>query len=216
MGLAVHPADCRYYKLVYVYQNRDCSSKTKRWKELNETLYTPNHVPYLSCGVYVNGGIYWSPFNNHIDSWYYFKLGIKKFQKLELPSSMKMQGSGMVMSVCYFGESGGRLHLSDLVRLNGQMKLIVYEMMSYNSRWVVMYQVEIDQFIAQLHNGMWLEVLDIVRGEEEKDTFMVVKYLNEIKRFNLFDKSFKKLSIVPVLYKIVSGLELSSSIGSKI
>ncbi|XP_071729031.1 F-box protein At5g07610-like [Rutidosis leptorrhynchoides] len=84
MGLVVHPADQgRYYKLVCIYQNRSrlhvqiYSSETKRWKISDETL---DDVPILTCGVYRNGGMYWSPNNNTIDSWYYLRWKLKSFK----------------------------------------------------------------------------------------------------------------------------------------
>nr|GEW72261.1 hypothetical protein [Tanacetum cinerariifolium] len=45
--------------------------------------------------------------------------------------------------------------------------------------------------VTQLVKGE--EVLDVVKGEEEEDTFMVVKIFMKIIRFNIMDKSFKEI-----------------------
>ncbi|XP_071695159.1 F-box protein At5g07610-like [Rutidosis leptorrhynchoides] len=212
MGLAVDPADqFRYYKLVCVYQKyyrsrlhvQIYSSDTETWKISDETLDTSNYMPFLTCGVNMNGGMYWSPTSNPNDSWYYFKLQVEKFQKLELPSSMKMGESRDESQVCYFGESRGRLHLVEMVRKVVRSYLNVYEMMSDDSGWVFKYQVGFDQFRGEFYKGFWyhdyspdkLEVLDIIRGEQDEDTFMVVKFGNVVKSYYFFDKSFKKLFV---------------------
>ncbi|XP_071719019.1 F-box protein At5g07610-like [Rutidosis leptorrhynchoides] len=206
MGLAYNTIESPHYKVVCIYQNFDrsrlnvqiYSSDTKRWKILDDTLdLSNNHVPFLTRGVYMNGGMYWSPINNPIDSWYCFKLDIEKFKKLELPSSMKKACS---TSVRYFGESCGYLHLAEMDRLKGC--LYVYEMMHDCSDWVVKYEVEIVKLMVEFHKSVWcnwcigrLEILDIVRGEEqeEENTFMVLKCCREIIGVNLLDKSFNKL-----------------------
>ncbi|XP_071699512.1 F-box protein At5g07610-like [Rutidosis leptorrhynchoides] len=212
MGLAVDPSDCKRYKVVCIYRNLDLmrlhiliySSETKRWKISDETLDMPKNMPDLTGGVYMNGGIYWSPIDNHVDSWYCFKLDVEKFQKLGLPSDMKTGRyrklyGGNVSSAYYFGESNGRLYLVDECRVE-RFKLNVYEKMNDGSGWVVKYQVELRQFMTEFHGydgNDRLKILDIVRGEEEKDTFMVVKFNEVIKSFKLFNKKFKKLFIVP-------------------
>ncbi|XP_071699510.1 F-box protein At5g07610-like [Rutidosis leptorrhynchoides] len=194
MGLAVDPSNCKRYKVVCIYRNLDLmrldvliySSETKRWKISDETLDTPKNMPDLAGGVYMNGGD--------------LLLDVEKFEKLELPSDMitaryRSLFCGRVSSVCYFGESNCRLYLVDGCWGEGS-KLNVYEKMSDVSGWEVKYQVEL-RYGGETMGRDKLEILDIVRGEKEEDTIMVVKYLKEITSFNLFNKRFKNLFAVP-------------------
>nr|GEW39867.1 hypothetical protein [Tanacetum cinerariifolium] len=70
-------------------------------------------------------------------------------------------------------------------------------------RWFVKYLVELDDLAATYleiirnvqspSRPYEFEVLDVVKGEEEEDTFMVVKIFMKIIRFNIMDKSFKEI-----------------------
>ncbi|GJZ70237.1 hypothetical protein Tco_0633787 [Tanacetum coccineum] len=97
----------------------------------------------------------------------------------------------------YFGESRGHLHLVETVDSQSHLHLNVYEMSSDDSEWFIKYQVELNELpiaypnIIFSHRYYLFEVLDVVRGEEEDDTFIVVKIAIKIIRFNIFDKTFK-------------------------
>ena len=102
-----------------------------------------------------------------------------------------------------------------------RLQLNVYEMLSGHSGWFLKYQVELDELPVAYpeFNHEYLppssphyyefEVLDVVRGENEEDTFIVVRIPGKIIRYNVFDKSFNQIyDISKVFYGYIGNSEV--------
>nr|XP_043616132.1 F-box protein At5g07610-like [Erigeron canadensis] len=204
MGLAYHPTECAHYKLVCILQAGETmygdgfndahyyglrmykiqiySSQTGEWKKLRQT-FTPKEYTDFRYGVYWNGAFHWAP---SCPNPMYLRLDTEQIHELPLPSPLPVRvasaygGYSFDKIPLYFGESGGHLHLVDISHEKDPLSLNVYEMLRDHSGWSI-------------------KVLDVVRGEEEEeeDMFMAVKVVDDIKRFNIRDKSFKQLFRVP-------------------
>ncbi|CAI9302294.1 unnamed protein product [Lactuca saligna] len=145
----------------------------------------------------------------------YFKIDTEELKFL--PSVVGVNGT------IYFGESRGHLHLvlrkwAD--RGERHLQLNVYEMLNDYSGWFLKYRVELDELlnaypqmiqtikvigrdqdpsIPQLYN---YSVLDVVRGEEDDETFMAIFIPGKIIKSNVYDKSFKQIfNLSPIIYK---------------
>lgn len=226
MGLAFHQTECVDYKVVCIFRDgKVCRiqiylSNIGKWKISNQSFKAPKEPLYsepsdmlFNCGVYWNGAIHWAP--SCLDP-LYFKLNGEQLQKLPLPSPLP----GNVSSLgryhngnmpLYFGESRGHLHLVETAHHHERhLVLNVYEMLSDHSGWFLKYQVELDDLLAAYpettiydNRNPWrcsydeLEILDIVRGETEGGTFMLVKVLFNLVRYNILDESFKQFFHIP-------------------
>ncbi|GJX32200.1 F-box protein-like protein [Tanacetum coccineum] len=213
MVLAFHPTDCPHYKVACIYRTtyeqvlniQIYSSDTRKWKMIPDESFWESYYTPFSGVSYWNGAILWAPASS-LPS--YFKLDIEKFHDLELPSPLpvRVKPFGCYrdgMRPVYFGESRGHLHLVETASLENPLHLKVFEMFCDHSGWFVKYLVELDDLAATYleiirnvqspSRPYEFEVLDVVKGEEEEDTFMVVKIFMKIIRFNIMDKSFKEI-----------------------
>ncbi|MFS8027560.1 putative F-box domain-containing protein [Helianthus anomalus] len=180
IGLAFHPTDCVHYKLVCIHQVKDLlqvqiySSDTGKWNICPVTFHS-SWLFFQQQRVYWNGAFYWAPsYHNHL----YFKIEDEQLQTLPLP--LEMAASISSRTTMYFGESRGHLHLivdvdypeTSLNTLN------VHEMLSNHSGWFVKYQIHLpelwDAFPEMTVSPYDFKVVDVVRGEKEEDTFMVL------------------------------------------
>ncbi|KAK9051325.1 hypothetical protein SSX86_027952 [Deinandra increscens subsp. villosa] len=211
MCLAFHPTDCVHFKLVCIrsvvpngklFQIQVYSSDTGKWKISCESF--SNSMTYRHSGVYWNGAIHWSPScHNPL----YFKIEGERLHTLPLPGNVASFGGyydGAIPK--YFGESRGHLHLVETANHENRLHLNVYEMSIDHSGWFVKYQVELDELPGAFPKMMnsylppsspyyyEFDVFDVVRGEKEEDTFMVVRIPGKIIRYNVYDKSFKEVS----------------------
>ncbi|KAF5761696.1 putative F-box domain-containing protein [Helianthus annuus] len=198
MGLAFHQTDCPHYKLVCVlsavgpdvdlYQIQIYSSDARKWKIAIQSFPASSIFP-ARPGVYWNGAVYWAPFPDNTN-FLYFKMDSEQLQTLPLPV-------GFICS--YFGESRGHLHLIAYnIHQENRLRLNLYEMLSHHSGWFLKYQVQLDALPNAFpdmirHNGYIFNVIDVVRGEEEEDTFVVLKTPKKIIKCNVHDKSFKQI-----------------------
>ncbi|KAK9051337.1 hypothetical protein SSX86_027964 [Deinandra increscens subsp. villosa] len=186
-GPDVHKAPAGELFQIQIY-----SSETKKWKISIESFSV--HKPTFSNGVYWNGAFHWAPsYRNHLC----FKFDVERLQLLPLPVEMMPYGT----LIMYFGESRGHLHLV----LNNYRKcfmlhldLNVYEMLSDHSGWVVKYHIVIDELVGAFPEilypfGYAFEVVDVVRGEEEEDTFIVLITSSKMITYNVHDSSFKQI-----------------------
>ncbi|CAH1445671.1 unnamed protein product [Lactuca virosa] len=121
----------------------------------------------------------------------------------------------------YFGESRGHLHLADTPDgSRNHLQLNVYEMLKDHSGWFVKYRVELVEFLNAYPEMIRInpdpsipiyydyQLLDVVRGEEEDETFMVIQIPgNRIIRYNVADKSFKQVFDTSPFYSGPIGLE---------
>ncbi|MFS8027818.1 putative F-box domain, galactose oxidase/kelch, beta-propeller, F-box associated interaction [Helianthus anomalus] len=193
MGLAFHQTDCVRYKVVCVlsvgpdvgsYQIQVYSSDTKEWQISIESFSAS--IYFIRRGVFWNGAVYWASFFDKIKYWY-FKIDDQQLHTLPLPL-------GLIPSVAvtnYLGESRGHLHLIASKKFQGGMlcqRLKVYEMF-------VKYQLQLNA-ISKYGPRYALQVMDVVRGEEEEDTFLVLKTLDKIITYNLFCSDETKLTCI--------------------
>ncbi|MFS8027668.1 hypothetical protein Hanom_Chr16g01501431 [Helianthus anomalus] len=85
-------------------------------------------------------------------------------------------------------------------------------MLSDYSGWFVRFQVELDDlpeaFPEMINSYLYqsspyyyqFNVFDVVRGEKEEDTFMVVRIPGKLIRYNVHDKSFKQIFNLTVYF----------------
>ncbi|CAI9302297.1 unnamed protein product [Lactuca saligna] len=205
MGLAFHQTDCPRYKLVCIrYIRRDeklfqiqiYSSDTEKWK-ISDQSFSANSYTSFSSGVYWHQAIHWAHSNGNPS---YFKLDTEELQTM--PSYFTIDTQDFTgryhegEKAVYFGESRGCLHLVKRVQRSFQLK--VYEMLNHHSGWFVKYVVKLD--VHRMNAIRWfpdhyaIQVLDLVRGGEEDETFfMVIQILGKIVRYNFREKSFKQM-----------------------
>ncbi|GJX72843.1 F-box protein-like protein [Tanacetum coccineum] len=226
MGLASHNAGCGHYKVVCIrcanpdrdlYQNpmsselfqiQIYSSDTRTWRISNESFSAPYLTPF-HCGVYWNGAVHWAPSRFDL---MYFKLDVEQVHKLRSPEKLK--------TLFYFGESRDHLHMVGTVNHESYLHLNVYEMSSDHSGWRIKYQAELDElpvaYPEMIRSNQHpssphyyeFDVLDVVRGELEENTFMVVWIPGKIIRYNVVDKSFKQIfDLTNVFYGHIGFLE---------
>ncbi|KAL9992642.1 putative F-box domain-containing protein [Helianthus debilis subsp. tardiflorus] len=157
----------------------------------------PASIPIIRDGVYWNGAVYWASLFDNINYWY-FKIDDQQLHTLPLP--LGLIPSEVVTK--YLGESRGHLHLIAYKNFQGGMlRLNVYEMLSDHSGWFVKYQLQLDALPAAAFPSRIVgyvpdyefQVMDVVRGEEEEDTFLVLETLEKIITYNFHDRSFKQI-----------------------
>ncbi|KAJ0642300.1 putative F-box domain-containing protein [Helianthus annuus] len=198
MGLVFHQRDCVHYKVVCIrrevpygdlFQIQIYSSNTRKWKVSIESFYMNWWHPLE--GVYWNGAIHWAPsYHNHL----FFKIEDERLQTLPLPVGMTSSET----RTTYFGESRGHLHLTMGLDFDAKT-LNVHEMLSDHSGWFVKYQVDLlelrSAFPEMINARFDFVVVDVIRGEKEEDTFMLLLLIHSkmIIRYNVHDKSFKQL-----------------------
>ncbi|GKA35969.1 F-box protein-like protein [Tanacetum coccineum] len=216
MVLAYHETECPHYKVICIHRIRPYeqrlyiqiySSDTRKWKKIsNESFWASYYTPF-SGGVYWNGAVHWAPSSISPS---YFKLDVEKLQVLPLPLPLPAR---VELFRCYtdgarplhFGVSQGHLHLVDTAHHENHLHLNVYEMLSDHSGWFVKYLVELDDLVTAYPKLIHIyqqpsrpqyyeyEVLDVIRGEKEEDTFMMLKISKKIIRYNILDKSFEQI-----------------------
>ncbi|KAD7117649.1 hypothetical protein E3N88_04917 [Mikania micrantha] len=223
MGLAFHQTDCPHYKIVCIHgPNRSSvdnlfriqiySSSTGKWKISNNHFYAPYQTMFRNA-VYWNGAIHWVPsclWDPSSLNPSYFILEDDELQKLPLPSPLPPRvaisgGYSDGTLPIYFGESRGHLHLVEFDKYETHLHLNVYEMLKDHSGWFVKYEVKFDDLMAVVSELIQsnqhsliphyseFEIIDVVRGEDDEDTFMVLKILGKIMRYNVVDKNLMQL-----------------------
>ncbi|XP_071738776.1 F-box protein At5g07610-like [Rutidosis leptorrhynchoides] len=199
----------RMYKIQIYY------SHTGKWKKLKKRTFTPSGYTQFRYGVYWNGAFHWGP---TCPNPMYLSLDDEQLKELPLPSSLPVEGGYYCYFrklPLYFGESRGHLHLVEYSHEKNPSGVNVYEMLRDHSGWFIKYQLDLHQTFDAYPNmthtyshGMFsnkyeFKVLDVVRSAEEEeendDTFMVVKVIDNIRRYNILDKSFQELCDVPNL-----------------
>uniref|UniRef100_UPI001CB98787 F-box protein At5g07610-like n=1 Tax=Erigeron canadensis TaxID=72917 RepID=UPI001CB98787 len=211
MCLAFHPLDFVHYKIVCfrkakprqnLVQIQIYSSDTGKWKILNQSFSSPCYLLSVGSGVYWNGAIHWA--HTSLDP-LYFKLDVEQLQRLLLPErAASSRGYDYIAMPLYFGESQGHLHLVERATHKSNLHLKVYEALSDHSGWFLKYQVDLDELpliypllVNQNQLNYEFKVLDVVRGEEEEDAFMVVKIPQKIIRYDILKKTFKEIFDLP-------------------
>ncbi|XP_076915025.1 F-box protein At5g07610-like [Bidens hawaiensis] len=206
MGLAFHQTTCPRYKVVCILGNAGIFvihiyySETGKWKTVNSSFSEEFYVPFGS-GVYWNGAIYWDPFGHNP---LYFDLNLEQLQNLPLPLPVQLHLPR------YFGESRGHLHMVKTTSHESSIHLTVYEMLGDHSGWVVKYRVDDDdldgypRMILSFPHARYFnfKVIDVVRGEKEEDTFLLLKLDRAIIRYDVLEKSFKWLTYMTTDFEL--------------
>ncbi|KAJ0837467.1 putative F-box domain-containing protein [Helianthus annuus] len=122
----------------YQIQIQSYSSDARKWKISIQSFHLPVH--FTHPGVYWNGAIYWAPYYGNSNC-LYFKLDVQQLQRLPLPEGLMTS-----ITIMYFGESRGHLHL--IAYKNHSLS--VYEMLSNHSGWFLKYQLLFDALRAAL------------------------------------------------------------------
>ncbi|XP_076883808.1 F-box protein At5g07610-like [Bidens hawaiensis] len=197
MALAFHQTDCVHYKVVCIlvldpredrFQVQIYSSETREWKISIESFSA--HKLVFRDPVYWNGAVHWAPFH---DKQLYFKIDDETLQTLPFPEGVMCSE----VWTMYFGEFRGHLHLIL------HTKKPLFEMLRDHKGWFVKYQVELDElpdaypWMFDYESRFNSKVIDLVRGREEEDTFMVLKVGEKIIKYNLVDKSFNQIFTLP-------------------
>ncbi|XP_023753390.1 F-box protein At5g07610 [Lactuca sativa] len=232
MGLAFHQTDCVHYKVVCfhhaqhdekLFQIQIYSSDARKWKISDESFsFSAPYYESIGSGVYWNQAIYWAPFSA---TPLYFKIDTEELQSLSFPieAAVESLGGGPNGAMrLYFGESRGHLHLVVKAdRSETHLHLNVYEMLNDCSGWFVKYRLDLDELLnsyPEISTRFYkFQVLDVVRGEEEDETFMVFMIPgNKIIRYNVADKSCKQIYDLWLLLKKKQKYDLSSVIDGPI
>ncbi|KAJ0461882.1 putative F-box domain-containing protein [Helianthus annuus] len=119
--------------------------------------------PDFEMGVYWNGAIHWPP---SYRNHLYFKIDAEQLQTLPSPVEMTI----FQTLAMYFGESRG---------------------------WFVKYQLQLHEiwgaFPEMTRSPFDFDVVDVVRGVKEEDTFIVLRTHGTLTRYNVHGKSFKQM-----------------------
>ncbi|XP_076919350.1 F-box protein At5g07610-like [Bidens hawaiensis] len=198
MSLAFHPTECPHYKIVcvgtleenYISQIQVFSSDTREWKISSEEFYSLS-LSFVN-GVYWNGAIHWPPCGGG-SHWNLmcFHIESQQLQKLPLPKEVITP----IIRTSYFGESRGHLHL--IVNAEYSNHFCVFEMLRDRSGWFLKYRVQLNglppDFLEMIHVYAF-GIMDVVRGETEEDTLVVVTANSILIKYNVHDKSFNYIS----------------------
>ncbi|XP_076937834.1 F-box protein At5g07610-like [Bidens hawaiensis] len=210
MGLAFHQTTCPRYKAVCILGSAGIFviqiyfSETGKWKTVNN-YFSENPYARFGSGVYWNGAIHWNPSGGSL---FYFDLNSEELRTLPLPLPVQARMTSLEGDAwdahppIYFGESRGHLHMVDTTCHGTRFHLNVYEMLGDHSGWFAKFEVGDDllgcypDIIRNYPYGLYcgFVVIDVVRGIEDEDTFLVLKYFRKILRYNVRDKSFKWLT----------------------
>ncbi|XP_012084459.1 F-box protein At5g07610 [Jatropha curcas] len=154
-------------------------------------------------GVFCNGAIHWY---TDFGPSFYFDVDKEQVKEMAMPATPEEWYRRRVL---YFRECRGHLYLVEIYNAPST-KFNVWEMEKDYSGWIVKYRIDLDG-IVRAFPGMIRSYLDpsalnyyvfqimyIVKGERDEDeeddgSYLVLHIPTKIIRYNLKDKSFKKL-----------------------
>ncbi|XP_065871766.1 F-box protein At5g07610 [Euphorbia lathyris] len=209
--LAFDPLKSPDYKVICIhqfqieepnYQIEIYSSKSGKWR-LSEASFRLDFDIGMHGGVFWNGGIHW-----YTDSGpcLYFDVDEEEIKEMAMPSPIP--DDWYRRRVRYFGESRGHLQLIEIYH-PPSTQFDVWEMENDRSGWSVKYRVNLDGIVSGFPgmirsyidpselNYYVFEILCIVEGEREDDSYMVLHIPANIIRYDLKTRSFKKLCDFP-------------------
>ncbi|CAL5343819.1 unnamed protein product [Camellia sinensis] len=204
LSLAFDPSRSPHYKVVcvwgpmhynsyYYFYMEIYASETGSWRASGEPLGA-------DMFMHLDGGVYWNGAINCFCTW-----GNSKYFNIDeervgiLPMIPGLGNDEYEREYKCYVESRGHLHL---VQVYGLMtRFNVYEMERDYSGWSVKYHVDLDPvgiaFPEMMHlidlDDYSYVVLTIVRGEKDEDSFMVLHVPGKVIRYNLVDRTFRKI-----------------------
>ncbi|XP_073147658.1 F-box protein At5g07610-like [Henckelia pumila] len=207
INLAFNPVESFRYKIVSAcsfdshFWIEVYSSHTRCWRV--QSLQPFSSSADFERGVYWNDAVHWMDTDVDNARPLYFNVGtqtLSNMPKLPLAYSRHCKRDHY-----YFGESCDHLHFIDM--RGPQVKLVVHELKRDYSEWFVKYRVDLSAVVvanpvmASIRGGdpmFWggfvYEVLAAVRGEEEGDSFLVLRIPGKVVRYDIVLKSFRDLA----------------------
>ncbi|KAI5670279.1 hypothetical protein M9H77_10643 [Catharanthus roseus] len=222
VNLAFDPRKSPHYKAICTYVSNKLvdgfeievySSETGLWNHIDQPF---SHRP-LSEGVDFQissydfqTGVYWNGAINWMGGYYYlfyFNFDEERFVTVPI---MPVIPNDWEDRRKYFGESNDHLHMI-ISNGNRVTNFNVYEMDKEYSGWFIKYRIDLDietvlKAIPESHDlDIGLDPLDyyrflvldvIITGpekEEEEESYLVLSIPGNVVRYNIKDKSFKKL-----------------------
>ncbi|KAL3534942.1 hypothetical protein ACH5RR_003403 [Cinchona calisaya] len=135
----------KYHFLVF-------SSETGAWKECVDIKIDGRDYYHFKNGVYWNANLYWKNENRSLLCYDFKHHCVRKMEMTETDESPRPIQRNLI--IFYFGESGGNLHLIELLEPQTSFLYIrELELDSgverYNSRWLLKYRVDIGLLTAR-------------------------------------------------------------------
>lgn len=211
INLAFDPVESFHYKIVSVWsfeshQGTDhpdlhfqiivYSTETNCWRVQSHPFTSSAN---FEKGVYWNNAIHWMATVVNAESLYFNVHN----QTLSNIPNLPLTYSRHCKRDHYFGESCGHLHFIDMRR--PLLKLVIYELKRDYSQWLVKYKVDLSAVVVanpamasrrgspMFWCGFVFEVLAVVPGEEDEDSFLVVQIPGKVVRYNIVGKTFEDL-----------------------
>ncbi|XP_071712192.1 F-box protein At5g07610-like [Rutidosis leptorrhynchoides] len=200
INIAFDPSKSPHYRIIYIYYHRGkhmyqinmYSSQTGVCKlSLKVEMLRYSDIEFNS-GVYWNNAVHWIDFSGYI---VYFNLDQQMiYQKLTPSAHLDSVFKNFIFE--------SRDHFL-LVEIGCPLvpKIKIYELKRDYSDWFVKYNVDLEQFggpLGEIVNVRYdvtveFDVLALVLGEKEDDSFLVVEIPEKIVRLNLELKTYYKL-----------------------
>ncbi|THG11016.1 hypothetical protein TEA_028832 [Camellia sinensis var. sinensis] len=208
-NLAFDPSKSPHYKVVSV--NFSCGLPDHYELEIysSETgLWSPSGDPFtgdvsFNLGVFWNGALHWISTSGG-DS-LYFNVDKERLETMPMPP---IPDGWEERRLRYFRESRDHLHLIEIYGPH-TTQFNVYEMERDYCGWFVKYRVDIDAipnaFPEMIHSSLdpsdlyyyQFVILDLIREENDEESFLVLHIPGKVIRYNFRDKSFRELFDVP-------------------
>ncbi|THF94268.1 hypothetical protein TEA_011494 [Camellia sinensis var. sinensis] len=208
-NLAFDPSKSPHYKVVSVnfycglpdhYELDIYSSETGIW--------SPSGDPFtgdvsFNLGVFWNGALHWISTSGG-DS-LYFNVDKERLETMPMPP---IPDGWEERRLRYFRESRDHLHLIEIYGPH-TTQFNVYKMERDYCGWFVKYRVDIDAipnaFPEMIHSSLdpsdlyyyQFVILDLIREENDEESFLVLYIPGKVIRYNFRDKSFRELFDVP-------------------
>ncbi|KAK1399682.1 F-box domain containing protein [Heracleum sosnowskyi] len=219
MSLAYDPGKSPYYKVVCVRRSETCrqlfqieiySSETRLWRVSGQPFTPPIYTEFQNS-IFWNGSVHW--WNGSVHWWNGFVYGAARNDKRresftlyfkveeERVEQLQMPRTPWYRIASYVGESEGHWHLVERYS-DFNSVFNVYELERDYSGWFMKYQVDLSDLtilFPEIRSKLYRYTVNIIslvrKGKKDKEdgSFLVLEIPGGIIRYNLVDKSVKKL-----------------------
>ncbi|XP_071712217.1 F-box protein At5g07610-like [Rutidosis leptorrhynchoides] len=204
INIAFDPSKSPHYRIIYIYYHRGkhmyqinmYSSQTRVCKlSLKVEMRRYSDIEFNS-GVYWNNAVHWIDRSGYI---VYFNLDQQMiYQKLTPSARLDFEFKN------YIFESRDHFLLVEIIMCPPVSKFKIYELKRDYSEWFVKYNVDLAEFggpLREIFNVGYdvtteFDVLALVLGEKEGDSFLVVEIPEKIVRLNLELKTYTNLHYI--------------------